>query len=46
MRYKSNDLIVWNGIITYYSVIKPLLSSRDSIAFAQHEDILLYNSFV
>jgi hypothetical protein len=46
MLYKSNDLIVWNGIITYYAIIKPLLSSSDSIAFAQHEDILLYNSFV
>jgi hypothetical protein len=43
MRYREQDLVVWNGIITYFELIKPLLGTGDLIRFADHEEILLYN---
>lgn len=41
--YRTQDLIVWNGIITYFEIIKNLLGSGDEVRFADHEEITLYN---
>jgi len=41
--YRNLDLVVWNGIITYYEIIQDLIYMEDELRFADHEEITLYN---
>ena len=39
------DIIVYNGIITNYSIIKPFLSYKDTVRLANQEEIRTYLKF-
>jgi len=36
------DIIIWNGIIANFGVIKPFVSSSDRIRLANQEEIIRY----
>ena len=41
--FRNEDLIVWQGIITYYQILKHIVDVKECM-FATEEEILLYNS--
>lgn len=41
--FRNEDLVVWNGIITYWQIIKGIARAKDCV-FANEEEMLLYNS--
>lgn len=43
--FRNEDLIVWNGIITYWQIIKGFANPKECI-FANEEEITLYNSII
>jgi len=42
MNFVNSDIVVWNGIITEYHIIKRLLRSSDEIRFADDLELDLY----
>lgn len=45
MRVSNTNIVVWNGIITSFGVIKPFISNSDRIRLANEEEIKRYNQF-
>ena len=45
MQVSNLDIVVWNGIITSFGVIKPFVSNSDRIRLANEEEIKRYNQF-
>jgi hypothetical protein len=41
--FRKEDLIVWNGIITYWQILKDIADAKECM-FANDEEITLYNS--
>ena len=41
--FHNEDLLNWNGIITYWQIIKDIADPKECM-FATEEEILLYNS--
>lgn len=42
--FRNEDLITWNGLITYWAIIKTYVSPSDCVQFATEEEITLYNA--
>ncbi len=45
MEVSNLDVIVWNGIITNFGVIKPFVIGRDRIRLANEEELKRYLKF-
>lgn len=45
MEVSNLDVIVWNGIITNFGVIKPFVTGRDRIILANEEELKRYLKF-
>jgi len=43
--FRNEDLIVWQGIITYWQIIKGFANPKECV-FANEEEITLYNSII
>jgi hypothetical protein len=41
--FRNEDLIVWNGVITYWQIVKDIVCPQECM-YATEEEILLYNS--
>lgn len=42
MQFNTEDIVVWNGLITYYGIIKGKVSD-DELALANDIEISLYS---
>lgn len=45
MQVSNLDLVVWNGIITNFGVIKPFVTGIDRIRLANEEELKRYIKF-
>jgi hypothetical protein len=45
MQVGNIDIVVWNGIITSFGVIKPFISNSDRIRLANEEEVKRYLKF-
>ena len=45
MEVSNLDVVVWNGIISNFGIIKPFVSGRDRIRLANEEELRIYIKF-